>query len=420
MDGKETKDTKDGNQKDLETPEDFHKLMNDFTNDIILTFPEYEGVIRRWYKQGSELDEEKRVQVDNVFKHCVRVYPERFFDILYRSEEIFKPESDVGTEFLPGIVFKHLWHLDISEATKDAIWKYLQAILMSAITSLKSNQDFGDAANLFEAINEDELKEKLQETLASVQQLFANANQEDGTNANANLGEGLGLGPDGMPNVDELHKHLEGLLEGKLGRMAFDVAQEAITDLDIDLNNLENNQKGVNKMFQQMYSNPTKLINTIQKMGSKLDEKIKSGELKQSEIMEEGMEMLNKLKSMPGMGNMQKVFEQMGMPGLGKGGKMNFGAMESQLNRNLKSAKSKERMRAKLDAKKASATPATLSKTELDSQIESLQNMLGTQSQAKPLSDEELFRLFGSDNANKTETNKTETGKKTDKSKKKK
>jgi hypothetical protein len=66
--------------------------------------------------------------------------------------------------------------------------------------------------------------------------------------------------------------------------------------------------------------------------------------------MEEGMELLNKMKNMPGMGDMQKMFSQMGIPGLGKGAKINMGAMEAQLNRNMKNAKMKERIRAKAQA----------------------------------------------------------------------
>jgi hypothetical protein len=91
-------------------------------------------------------------------------------------------------------------------------------------------------------------------------------------------------------------------------------------------------------------------MNMVKNIGSKIDEKIKSGEIKESELMEEGMELLNKMKNMPGMEDMQQMFSQMGIPGLGKGAKINLGAMEAQLNRNMKNSKIKERMRAKVEA----------------------------------------------------------------------
>ena len=78
--------------------------------------------------------------------------------------------------------------------------------------------------------------------------------------------------------------------------------------------------------------------------------------------MSEGMDLLNKMQSMPGMGDMQKMFSQMGIPGLGKGAKMNMGAMEAQLNKNMKAAKMKERMQAKAEANKAQANKAQATK----------------------------------------------------------
>ena len=44
--------------------------------------------------------------------------PERFFDILYKNEEMFS-KSEINTEFLPGIDFKKIWSTDdVSDSTK--------------------------------------------------------------------------------------------------------------------------------------------------------------------------------------------------------------------------------------------------------------------------------------------------------------
>ena len=48
------------------------------------------------------------------------------------------------------------------------------------------------------------------------------------------------------------------------------------------------------------------------KVGSKLDAKLKSGEIK-SEVMEEASEIMKKMKSMPGMKNMEQMFKNFGM-----------------------------------------------------------------------------------------------------------
>ena len=129
------------------------KIIDDFTKDILITFPEYAGIIHRWWGLKDQ-------KTDYVFDHCVKVFPERFFDILYENADIFLADSDLNTEFLPGIVFKQLWSLDISDNTRKTIWKYLQLISFSVIGSVHNSNDLGDTAKLFEAINEEELKKK--------------------------------------------------------------------------------------------------------------------------------------------------------------------------------------------------------------------------------------------------------------------
>jgi hypothetical protein len=120
-------------------------------------------------------------------------------------------------------------------------------------------------------------------------------------------------------------------------------------------------------------------MNMVQNIGGKIESKIKSGEIKESELMSEGMELLNKMKSMPGMGDMSKIFSQMGIPGLGKNTKVNMSAMESQMNKNMKTAKMKERMRTKFEQK--TATTAA--------------NAATPDANVKPqLSEEEIIKIF--------------------------
>jgi hypothetical protein len=131
-----------------------------------------------------------------------------------------------------------------------------------------------------------------------------------------------------------------------------ELAEETASDLNLDLNET----KDPKDVFQKLFKNPTKMMGMVKNIGNKIDEKIKSGEIKESELMSEGMDLLNKMQTMPGMGDMQKMFSQMGIPGLGKGGKMNMGAMEAQLNKNMKAAKMRERMHAKVNKPKPTDT----------------------------------------------------------------
>jgi putative NIF3 family GTP cyclohydrolase 1 type 2 len=108
-------------------------------------------------------------------------------------------------------------------------------------------------------------------------------------------------------------------------------------------------------VFQKMFKNPGKLMSLVKNVGSKLDQKFKSGEIKESELMQEASDLLSKMKGMPGMNNLADMLNKMGMGGMmgGMGGgggksKVNIGAMQGQLQRNMKVSQMKERMQQKL------------------------------------------------------------------------
>ena len=262
---------------------------------------------------------------------------------------------------------------------------YLQLVLFSVIGSVHNVADLGDTAKLFEAINEDELKDKLSETLGNMQTMFDSftksngegsnndeSNNDDGTNGD----EEQEQGSKGMPNAEDIHEHINRMMDGKLGKLAMELAQETASELDLDIDDT----KDAKDVFQKLFKNPGKLMNMVKNIGGKIETKIKSGEIKESELMSEGMDLLNQMKNMPGMGDMSKIFSQMGIPGLGKNTKMNMGAMESQMNKNMKMAKMKERMRAKADANMNAATKPT---------------MTASSEPVKPaLSEEEIIKIF--------------------------
>jgi len=370
-------------------PEEFTKVIKDFINDLKITFPEYEPLISKWWKEPEKFsyideEEERKAAYENslsksiklLFEFCQKKLPPRFFDILYQNEDMFKEGSDIDTEFLPKIHFKDLWQCEISQKTRDTIWKYLQLITFSIVGTIKDKDAFGDTAKLFEAINEDEFKNKLQETLSQMEGLF------DLSGNFSNFAEGLGgaSGPgfSGMPDAEQLHDHITGMLDGKLGQLAREIAEETASDLNMDFEGATD----MKDIFQNLLKNPTKLMGLVKNVGDKLDTKIKSGDLKESEIIAEATEMMNKMKNMPGLDNIQSLLSKMGMGNLG--GKVNTGAMEANLNKKLKLAQTKERIRAKAEAN---------AKAKLEQQILAQQQQ--QQMPAKPaVSEEEILKIF--------------------------
>ena len=53
--------------------------------------------------------------------------------------------------------------------------------------------------------------------------------------------------------------------------------------------------------MKNLFKNPTKILSIVKNIGSKLEEKFKSGEMKESELLEEAQEIMGKMKDMPGL-----------------------------------------------------------------------------------------------------------------------
>ena len=93
-------------------------------------------------------------------------------------------------------------------------------------------------------------------------------------------------------------------------------------------------------------------MSLVKSIGTKLEDKIKSGEIKESELMTEASEMMKQMKNMPGMGNLGQMMSSMGIPGMGKKSKLNMGAMQAKLDQNIKLAQTKERLQKKVEQRK--------------------------------------------------------------------
>ena len=377
-----------------EMPEKFPSVMRDFLSDLSTTFPEYKYLWDTWLLDNANM-------VD-LYQYCLTVYPERFFDILYQNDEIFLTTSVVNTVFLPNVEFKMLFSVtDISENTKKTMWKYLQLILITIMSSIKSSASFGDAASLFEGIDEGELQQKLSETIGGLSEFFKGIGGEAGPELEKAFGEaGPELekafeeaGPEmekafkemfkdsfakekedeeeeekesgfEMPNVDELHGHIKGLFDGKIGSLAKELAEELSGDVMNMFDDGSGDVKSTGDILKKMMANPKQIMDLVKKISGKLDTKMKSGNISQEELMKEAGDLMSKMKGM-GKGNdfqdmMQNMMKNMGpmMKGaMGKGAKMDTNKMNTMISKNSH----KERMLKKLEVKRAQVEAAVAS-----------------------------------------------------------
>ena len=338
-------------------PKEFKQIYTDFVKDILTTFPELEGNIY------VELETEEAV--DAVFDHCKEIYPVRFFDILNKNAEIFD-DSTVNTEFLPGLDFADLWHDEgLSDTTKEAIWKYLQLIMFAIIETIKTADSFGDTAKLFETMKEEDLKAKLEDTIKQMESMFSkmDPSSEEGKSNTFNIDD------TDLPDAEELHNHISGLMGGKLGELANEIAQETMEEFDFGLDGDGENGdiKDVGDVFNKMFKNPGKLMNIVNNISGKLDSKMKNGDINEADLMKEATELMGKMQNIPGLPNMADMFKNMGQNMKNMSGAQR-GAAQTKVNLDQKMNSQKERMRRKLEERRQFAEAQAQAHTQAQRQ----------------------------------------------------
>lgn len=366
-------------------PSNFRSVIFDFTNDLSITFPEYAHLWNKWSKDN--LDD---AELKYLFNYCLSVYPERFFDILYQSSDVFKSDNTINTFFLPNVDFKTLFNCEgVSENTIKTMWKYLQLVLFTVVGGIRDKSTFGDTMNMFDGINEKELQEKLNETMSNLTDFFKNLDQsQDNTNKDTSAKDTSANGStpepnfdkmfenmpgaeefknvfskmNGIPNMEGIQDHLKSLFDGKIGKLAKDMAEE-ITNEFSDILGADGLNSSSEDVMKNLMQNPKKLMELMKTVGNKLDGKMKGGEISKDELMKEAGDLINKMKEMGGADQFNDMFKNLAKNMGGLSGLAGMAGMAGMMGKNMKFDKSafdrmtkeeasKERLRKQLAEKK--------------------------------------------------------------------
>ena len=354
---------------------------------------------------------------NNVYEYCKRTFAVRSIDILYQNEDIFLNKSNVkvndensptiNTMFLPDIEFSELYYDDTSEQTKQTLWKYLQLILFNIITTIDDISFFGDSLELLKIIDGEKFSSKIQSTIEELSNMFSHKEKSDTNNEeqsetnnetnsednekhdfakmfdvsnnpfsmftdmlndlSGNLNnctenktgennESSNNNDYNIPDKDELFSHINKLINGKIGSLAKEIAEETTKDMDLDTENITD----VNDVLKGFMKNPTKLLGLISKISNKINSKMKDGSLRESELLEEATNIFKNMKDMPGMGNFNDIFKSMNLDQfMPKGGKINPTAFQNMMEQNVKMSKMKERMKKKAETTNKGDTTKT-------------------------------------------------------------
>jgi hypothetical protein len=423
-----------------EVPTNFKSIINDFTRDLTTTFPEYSYLWHKW--SGEISDDDTR----ELFGYILTIYPTRFFDILYENETIFKMDDDTDVNFLPNVNFRLLYNCeDITENTKKSIWKYLQLILFSIVGAIKDKTNFGDTSNIFEGIDESDLQDKLAETMNNMTDFFKNLEesfekatgddtevpnlvdpdieipnmekmQKDMENAFENIFKNTDSnesteGDDytkssfpkmsGLPDIKNIHEHLKTLFEGKIGKLAKEMAEEISEEFKTELGEGTENIKNTQDAIKHLMKDPAKLMGLMKKVGNKLDSKMESGEISREELMKEAQGLLGKMKDMGGGDDLSKMFKEMAKKmGMGNNVKINKNA----LNKLTKMEETRDKMKSRaLQRKMKEHVDFEKKKEEIRKRVEEQQKLAANYSlNPTEVTNEFVFRLEGEDKQEKS------------------
>lgn len=279
-------------------PSEFTKIITDFTNDLRITFPEYNGLLLKY-----TLTEDPLV----LYNHVGKVVIENYKDIVSKNVELFQEGTTKNTEFLPRIMFHYLWNSDLSNNTHTTLWNYLTLLF---VTFAKNSVDDIEDVDLSDIISKIIIRENTEKDVM------------DGTSGEVNSRPEFSI-PDDIPSA------LKGMMGGSLGKLAMELAKETISS---------GGSSG----------GPSDIFGMMSKIGTTIDSKIKSGEISENDLLEESMNMMNSF----GPGNMSAMMNMFKKPDNGSGiSGLDMSPLENILNGN-KLYKDNERRVQKTNDKK--------------------------------------------------------------------
>jgi hypothetical protein len=246
----------------------FNSQLKKFVKDISTTFPEYNGVLNSYY---SDLLNNDTCNDDKYVKRFMRKTKDIKTQISKKESSIF--EEDIF--ILKNVNFRELWNKeDFSKTNRDSIWDYIQMLFVIGQTIISDTSKINDLMAQFKSMRDGE-EEESQPTIQDEAMLDMLKNLSDSSNVGNN-------------NIDE-----NLLKDGMIGKLAEELSSEINMDLNID----ENDTNSVNDVFSNLMNgdNPMKFMNLIQTVGSKIQNKVSSGELNQEKLLEEAQSMMGML-----------------------------------------------------------------------------------------------------------------------------
>lgn len=252
-------------------------IFKGFIDDLIKVFPEYKIVLYENYSDILGL-ETLKIRENQKIKDFLKKIDSISTEITDKNESIF--ENDLF--LLKDVCFKKIWSSNISDKTKQTIWKYLQSFCLINININTLEKLNGD-----DNLSDKKISRKSKKDLENYQKI----NEDFSTTGNDPSNEDLS----GFNNI------LENTNIGK-------IAKEITEELNLGDDSSEADMKEV--------FNPENMMKIFSSINSKISD---NGDLSKEDLASEATNICSTMKDNPLfsqlMGLQSTMFSQMGQQG---------------------------------------------------------------------------------------------------------
>ena len=257
----------------MEIEKQIFTIFGSFIRDLSKTYPEIKNCLYRNY-EDCLVNEDRNL---NEFPKL-----KKFLDKVHENEKLITRKDvslfDTDVDFLEEISFSKLWSKNISDKTRDTIWKYFQTFTIITI-NLKSSEQLQEALQTIDLKREDIKDKQTAKDLKKLKGLIQEVQKD-------------------IPNDDDengLDDMLGGLMNSNIGAIAKEVAESM--DVENMFGSMDPNANPMEVMAQMMQ--PDKMGSIFQNINSVMSQKMESGELTEESLKSEAEGMYGSMADNP-------------------------------------------------------------------------------------------------------------------------
>lgn len=256
--------------------EKFNFYLGTFLKELLTIFPEHKELLEKNY---SEVLENENLSSDKYVKEYMLVVSPYHTDISQKNNKLFLGDTEL--KFLKDLDFRELWTKDLSETTRENVWKYLQTLYVLGRNIVTNDEDVNKMIKELNTENKDNLESHQNEMMDMIN------NMSKITDDNRKNDSG----------VDNLFNN--GIIS--------DIAKELTNELDLDKMDM-GNPKNMNEAFSNIMGGGggNNFFNLISKVGEKIQSKVEKGQINQTDLINEAQKMMGGLQNPQQMANAMK------------------------------------------------------------------------------------------------------------------